>query len=94
MQIPFDFRINRFFFYTFLQNETPSLLKLRPDRDWPKFYQNAMLDFIYGMIYELDVNRFKTHIIFKRDHKSVHKWLSNNKYFQNFLTKKFSIKNQ
>lgn len=93
MTIPFEFRLNRNLFYNFLKKKLPFLSKIRPERDIPILIKNELIKSLFKRIQYYDT-KFRTHIIFKKDHKSINKWLSNDKDFIYFLKKIFSNDNE
>ena len=46
------------------------------------------------MIRKFDKKIFQTQLIFKKSHKKIEEWLSNNKIFEKYIKKSFSEKNE
>lgn len=92
LTIPFEFRLNRDLFFKFLKEKIPSLLKIRPERSLPTYFQDSLILKIFSIIKYIDL-RLKTNFFFKKSHKEIWNWLSGNKNFSSYLKKVFSIEN-
>lgn len=92
MKIPFNLRLNQRLFYKFLRKKAPILLKIRPEREIPIYLNKFLLKYIFKMIRFIDL-KYQTYFIFKKSHKTVEKWVSNNRNFINFLIKVFTKHN-
>jgi len=92
MQIPFELRLKRSLFYSFLKAKLPELLKIRPERRIPVYYRNFLIKFFYRIIRYFD-KKLKTHIIFKKSYKEIRGWLSGYEPFINYINNLFSKDN-
>ena len=68
-------------------------MKIRPERGIPIYYNIRLLKVYFNLIRELDKIILKTRLFFKKSHKKIEEWLSNNKIFENYIKKSFSEKN-
>ncbi len=93
MTIPFSFRLNRRLFFEFLRRKIPLLIKIRPEKKISLKYNNKFIKKLQKFIFRIDT-KAHFHFIFKKNHKNVNKWISNNRKFREFIHSIFIKENE
>ena len=89
MTIPFNKRLNQNIYNYYFKKKIPILYNIRPERKISLRFQNRVFRYILSTIYKFlacvkILNKF-------RNHKDIHKWLSGDKRFLNFLRENFLL---
>jgi len=94
MKIPFEWRLNRKFYYEFFRKKVPNLAKIRLERQVSFSSSESIFDKIKRIVRYLDTNILRTHIFYKRSHKDVFNWIKNNKFFDKYVDNIISRENK
>lgn len=83
--IPFKKLLKQKIYHYYFKKKTPVLYNIRPERQISLKYQISIFRYILSNIFKFLI---RVNILNKfRNHKEIHKWLSSDKRFLNFLKK-------